>query len=572
MSSKKQDTSITEQRSGVVPFAAGKYHVLEDYVDEGKSGSKDTRKRVAFLRMIADVTTGKYKGKVRTILCYNFDRFGRLDTLAAAEHKRQLRDAGVKLDTPLDGLLDWSKSMDRIVDAVKSEAAHAVSLTIGEKGLRGRIRVTKLGRPNQTTPYAMSKQVTSPTGIVTVIPRTQRFATPKTWQSRFCPGDEQEVAAIRFLFETYDREDITFNRLAVRLRDKGFPSPTGQGWQGQYVSCLLQNVAYAGGLSIGKQRRGAFYVVQDGSEVVPKADASPGAPLIVWDKHEGIIDRELFERVQAKIRRNFVSRDCSKGKPGGRVGSYAFSGGLVCCGSCGKPMYGAKDGKGRNIYRCHRVEVDAVSNCGYWIAYEQDLFDFLFSRFLPDLHAAASQAEQRRQAVPDAEAERLRRRLAEVEKKLARANDNFLLAPPEVALGLLPRLKSLRDERAALARQLETTAGVQANETLLASLARRFRVGPEMFEALQRHIPNLSPLWTVADEQIVMIPAEAERLCIPQVALPLPVFREMLKGMGIKISVWFKRKPKGKGYDLAKWRGEATGGLVCDEYASNAAS
>src|SRR5262245_7884545 len=112
MSSSKQDTSIPDQRGGVVPFAGGKYTIVEEYVDEGRSGSKDTRKRVAFLRMIDDLTTGKYRGRVKTVLCLNFDRFGRLDTLAAAEHKRRLRDAGVRLDSPTDGLLDWSKSID----------------------------------------------------------------------------------------------------------------------------------------------------------------------------------------------------------------------------------------------------------------------------------------------------------------------------------------------------------------------------------------------------------------------------------------------------------------------------
>src|SRR5262249_50699572 len=157
---------------------------------------------------------------------------------------------GVRLDSPTDGLLDWSKSIDRIVDAVKSEAAHAVSLTIAEKGLRGRIRVTKEGRPNSPTP---------------------------------------------------------------------------------------------------------------------------------------------FETVQAKITRNFKPRDCSGRKPGARVGSYTFSGGLLCCGSCGRPMYGAKDPKGRVIYRCHRVEVDIASKCGYWIAYESDLMPFVHAHFLPDLRRLAAE-------------------------------------------------------------------------------------------------------------------------------------------------------------------------------------
>jgi DNA invertase Pin-like site-specific DNA recombinase len=321
MSSIKQDTSIVDQRAGVVPWAADKYDIREDYIDEGRSGSKDTRKRVAFLRMIDDLTTGKYKGKVKTILCLNFDRFGRLDTLAAAEHKRKLRDAGVRLDTPVDGVIDWSKSIDRIVDTVKSEAAHAVSLTIGEKGLRGRIRVTKEGRPNQRTPYGMVKRVTSTTGETIIVRRGERFSTPKTWKSEFCPGDEREAEAVRLLFETFDREDISFNGLAKKLRDGGFPSPTGDGWQGQYISWMLANPVYAGGLCMGKQRRGAFFVLGDDGEEVAKGDAGEklAGPLVVWDKHEGIVSRALFDKVQAKIARNYKPRDTIKGawfKPG----------------------------------------------------------------------------------------------------------------------------------------------------------------------------------------------------------------------------------------------------------------
>ena len=80
--------------------------------------------------------------------------------------KQQLREAGVRLDTPVEGMIDWSRSIDHIVDAVKSESAHGVALTVGEKGLAGRIAATRRGRPNQATPYGTAKLVTSPDATV----------------------------------------------------------------------------------------------------------------------------------------------------------------------------------------------------------------------------------------------------------------------------------------------------------------------------------------------------------------------------------------------------------------------
>jgi DNA invertase Pin-like site-specific DNA recombinase len=142
-STSKQDTSVATQRARVGPHFAAKYRLAEEYVDDGKSGSKDTEKRVDFLRMVHDLSIGKHAGKVQAVLCLDTSRFGRLNTIRGAKYKEALMDAGVVLDTVTDGLIDWRTGVGRIVDTVRAEGNHETALLIAEKGLAGRIRVTK---------------------------------------------------------------------------------------------------------------------------------------------------------------------------------------------------------------------------------------------------------------------------------------------------------------------------------------------------------------------------------------------------------------------------------------------
>src|SRR5262245_5847105 len=120
MSTDKQDTSIQAQKDRVYPHFQSKYHILEDYADEGKSGSKDIWRRKRFLKLIQDLTVGKYR-HVKRVVCLDTSRFGRLDTIKGAKYKEQLMDVGVCLDTVTDGFFDWRRSNDRIIDSVRSE-------------------------------------------------------------------------------------------------------------------------------------------------------------------------------------------------------------------------------------------------------------------------------------------------------------------------------------------------------------------------------------------------------------------------------------------------------------------
>lgn len=62
MSSDDQEDGIEQQRKEVEAFAKRNgYTIVEEYVDEGKSGSKDIEKRFEFARMLSDAKVATWK-------------------------------------------------------------------------------------------------------------------------------------------------------------------------------------------------------------------------------------------------------------------------------------------------------------------------------------------------------------------------------------------------------------------------------------------------------------------------------------------------------------------------------
>jgi site-specific DNA recombinase len=597
MSKGEQTASIQEQRTRVYPYFQGKYEILEEYLDEGKSGSKDTKRRVAFLRMIRDLTEGKYKGKVRCIVCLDTSRFGRLDTIEGAEYKKALRNAKVKLETVTDGEIDWNSATGRIIDSVKSEGNHDLSIKIASKGLGGRIRVTKEGKPNQVTPYAMAKQVTSPTGEKIVVKRGQPFRTPKLWTSVFVPGDEAEVKAIQFAFTEYRANDISYNELAYRMSEKGFPSPTGDGWRSDTLTWMLQNPVYVGDLRIGQTSKGKFYRVSGAQEKpLSEIDETPASPLRRLDMavfcrnaHEGIIDRELYEAVQRKIKAKLKTRSHVH-----RHGAYSLSG-IIHCGNCGKPMYGSKNEKGKTIYRCHRQEVDRCKPCRYWIAYEAEILPYLLTEFFGQIRETI-QSETQIETIPlDDELRQLKKEIAKLDKQIKQGAERFLTCPAELCKAVREKLTEWEADKKELQRKLNAKVGTDRTTRLL-----------EWWDGYHKEFFGSNPVDIGADPDVGM--GENDFLLLPdndgtkegrkqaalrtinsgliafshqdgtvticKTSVPAAVLREKLKRIETKVSVWFKAKTKGRGYDMDKVRIEANIGFeeVCFEYAAKAAS
>jgi hypothetical protein len=461
----------------------------------------------------------------------------RLDTIKGAKYKEQLMDAGVCLDTIEDGFIDWRRSNDRIIDCVRSEGNDQSSLTIGQTGLQGRIRVTRQGKPNQTTPYGMAKLVTSPTGEKITVPRTQRFATPKTWLSEFIPGDPAEVAAVEFMFAYYDTHDCSFAQLAYLLQEKGFPSPTGIGWQGDTVQWMLHNPVYRGRLRIGEKPKGAFFRTHKGQEKSVNDIAGESAPVFSEKEHQGIIAPDLFERVQRKRDRNHKRRYCAPRN----VHGYAMSG-ILHCGVCKKAMYGSRDpGSGKVMYRCRHVSTNASSRCKYWIAWEEYVMPRILDHFWKQITENLPATEE----PPSNELHVLGRKLQSLDNGLEQASERFLKAPPHLAprlLAALEKMQAERDEVAAKIKELSENVPAPRKE-MLQKLRQEFFTYAHI-TGNQDHVEEGQAFTNPATNGRVVMVLDVEPT----------VLRERLLQLDMKVFVWFAPKAKGRGYDLVRMR------------------
>jgi len=538
MSSDKQDTSIPQQRKLVESHFGNRYRIVEVYADEGKSGSKNTDKRTDFLRMIRDLCEGKYKGKVKNVLCLDLSRFGRLDTLDGAEHKKVLRQANVKLATVVEGLIDWSTMTGRLMDSVLAESGHAFARLVGQKCLHGRINKIKEGQfSGGSIPYGCFKQVTDDKGNKVVVKRTDQFSKPKSWHSILVPGDAEEVKVVKWLYKQFDTKDVSYRQLAIDAEKQGFLSPTGTGWRGQFVEAILKNHAYVGDAVIGKKSDGEFFRHSDG-EAKPIEEVEGESQLTICrDAYKPIIARKLWERVQAKIARKKVNRSKSQ-----KDGGYPLTG-VLFCGNCGKTLVANKSPSGLIRYQCKNASVNPSVGCKYWLAHEEELLPFILKKLIEHMDASALEAlasQPPPAANHAASIAKLQKKLATLVQKIERGKENFLTAPKNLTKGLADTLGKWEEEREGLESQIRA-AQAAGDE----SIKEWRRQAAAWWEEIKSKLIGVK----TGESVTVNNPWIGKSAVQVEVPIETATLRELLHKLNAKVWLWFvpsKDDPKRK--------------------------
>jgi len=255
MSSDDQKTSISQQRREVRAFASEHgYEIVDEYVDEGKSGSKDQHKRVAFAAMLADACNGNFEA----VLCWNTARFARLDSVDAAGAKVTLRKQGIHLATAKEGRIDWDSFEGRILDVLRSESDHKFSRDISAQTVRGRLDALRRGFwPNGAVPYGYDRLYFD--GVREhLVKRSEPFRKPRNWQLKLVIN-EAEAKVVRWIFEEFCGKDRSLRQIALELSQSDVPSPGNRqgGWTKDSVKGILCNRIYIGVGQIGVGRRRA---------------------------------------------------------------------------------------------------------------------------------------------------------------------------------------------------------------------------------------------------------------------------------------------------------------------------
>ena len=162
----------------------------------------------------------------------------------------------------------------------------------------------------------------------------------------------EEAETVRRIYRSYLR-GASLGIIERELIADGIPTAEGvKNWSRQVIRNILTNEKYAGDALLQKT-----YVTDCISKKVRKNNGE--RPMYyVENHHEGIVPREVYQRVQEEISRRSskrkVMQKSAKTEQGKYSSKYAFSE-LLICGECGSPYKRctwAKNGTKRIVWRC----------------------------------------------------------------------------------------------------------------------------------------------------------------------------------------------------------------------------
>ena len=277
------------------------WELYQVYADEGITGTS-TKKRAAFNRMIADAHMGKFQ----LILTKEVSRFSRniLDTIS---YTRELKALGIGVVFMNDGIntLDPDAELRlSIMGSIAQEESRKTSSRVKWGQTRRMEQGVVFGRSLLGYDVKDGKMTVNPEG----------------------------AEIIRQIFYKYGVEKKGTSIIARELREAGYKSLTGNTkWSNTYIIKVLKNEKYVGDLVQKKT------ITPDYLSHTKKYNHGEEELVIIRDHHEPIIDRELWDIVQAELKK----RDRKGDYGGGHSNRYVFSG-KIKCGECGASFVSRK--------------------------------------------------------------------------------------------------------------------------------------------------------------------------------------------------------------------------------------
>ena len=262
------------------------------FMDEGISG-RTAGKRPAFMKMIG---TAKTKPKpFDVILLWKFSRFAR-NREDSIVYKSMLRkQLGIDVISISENLGDDKMSV--LFEAMIEAMDEYYSINLAEEVKRGMTEKAKRGEPCSVPPFGykmINKQLVA---------------------------DQKESELIKQVFEWYDN-GTGMLRIAKNLNEMGVRTHRGNKIENRTVEYWLNNPVYVG--KIRWTPTGAI-----------NRDYHNADSLIVDGTHEALIDAELWERVQERMRKQ-KEHYRKYYKPSDKISHWLV--GISHCGICGGPL------------------------------------------------------------------------------------------------------------------------------------------------------------------------------------------------------------------------------------------
>ncbi|MBR6535975.1 MAG: recombinase family protein [Lachnospiraceae bacterium] len=290
--------------------------ILQDvYYDEGISGTQ-TKKRIGFNTMIEEAL----RGGIDLILTKEVCRFAR-NTVDTLHYTRLLKDKGIGVIFTIDNI----DTRDADV-----ELRLTIMASIAQEESRKTSERVKWGQKRR-----MEQGVVFGRDMIGYTVRNGELTV-----------NEAEVSLVRAVFHKYTNEGKGTHVIARELMEEGLRPPRVKLWSNTVILRMLRNEKYVGDLCQKKTYTPNY--------LTHAKKYNRGAEEMVYIKghHEPIIDRELWNRTQAELKRRSPS-EAIKTKHSNRY----WCSGKLCCGACGHHFVSRTkklaDGSTYKAWRCY---------------------------------------------------------------------------------------------------------------------------------------------------------------------------------------------------------------------------
>jgi DNA invertase Pin-like site-specific DNA recombinase len=328
-STDKQELSIDDQRRECRAFAAAHgWDIVREFEPaNGYASGLSIERDVTFQEMVRAAESRTHG--VRYLVVYDVSRFGRLVTDEKIYWEQVFKKRGgiqiiyVHGDFKNDGSLS-----DTLLKVVKHAEAHEYSVKLSEVTLRGAKSHSALGHSaGGVAPFGYDRLEIDPSGRpVRVMNGANDWKSNKLHHVVWT-ASPTKAPIVRWVFETYD-QGTGLNLLAHGLNERKVSAPRGGYWSKTAVRYLIRNRAYLGERIYNRRSYKAY---RRGERV--KLSNPADAWVIKKGAHDPIIDADLFERVQNRIKTRLVSLGRTVNRP------YLLTG-IARCAQCGYRMIG----------------------------------------------------------------------------------------------------------------------------------------------------------------------------------------------------------------------------------------
>ncbi len=264
--------------------------------------------RLQLIKLLEDAKLQKFD----LVIVRDADRLSR-DRATATIIREQLKDCLVQvysIDQPREPIAPEKYDPDEDDSGVIYEGIADIKADLDIKSLR---RKVKQGAKNRAlkgqlhdVPYGYDK------AYLEIHPSVKLKVTE----------NPKEANIVRSMYDWYGNKDFSFRRIATELNTSKIPSPTGKLWSSAYIHRILSNPVYLGFV------RHNHRPVKRGKRIINSAEEW----ILIKGTHPAIINKEVFQKVQERIKQKKVLR-------GRAVASKGLLIGLVKCGYCGKNLY-----------------------------------------------------------------------------------------------------------------------------------------------------------------------------------------------------------------------------------------